>query len=226
MQEQLIELESTGKLPLATIETYKEHTTALSNALGLPRTPKLSQLVSMARCQAKQTVPVVKNPSIPPLMSTENAGGKVQDIKSEAKHQPIPLSSTAQLRLESQKKTQESLTDELVGLAAAMKSNTLALESKVHERGRLLDGTEMALNQSSYATKAAVVKAKAIHRRGRLNFCLSCLVILLICGGFAGMFVFIRVTSFVGYKKQSAKAAQPPLTQPPHSPSPLPNDEL
>lgn len=215
-------------MPLSTIEAYKKHTMALSNALHPPQIPRLCQLVSTARQQAKQlSVPgLLKMPS-QPAISTFKALEDVQGYTTDIKNRPIPLSTAGQAHLESQKQAQETLTDELVGLAAAMKSNTLALETKVQERGRLLDGTEAALNESSLATKTAVEKAKAIHRRGRLNFCLSCLVIFLICGGFAGMFIFIRITSFVGYKnyKGTSSASQPLI---PHQtpPTPLSHEEL
>ena len=43
---------------------------------------------------------------------------------------------------------QEDLTDELAGLAARLKSNTLAMEGRLKEREELLDGTETALDKS------------------------------------------------------------------------------
>lgn len=79
------------------------------------------------------------------------------------------------------------------------------MEAKVKTRGQLLDGTEAALEKSVENTKAAATKASAIHRRGRLNFCFTLLVMLLIGVGFVAMYVFIRITSFTGYRHQRGK---------------------
>lgn len=43
---------------------------------------------------------------------------------------------------------QEDLTDELAGMAAQLKSSTLAIEGRLRERGQLLDSTEAALDGS------------------------------------------------------------------------------
>lgn len=43
---------------------------------------------------------------------------------------------------------QEDLTEDLAGLAAQLKSNTLAIEGRLKERGQLLDSTEAALDTS------------------------------------------------------------------------------
>lgn len=105
---------------------------------------------------------------------------------------------------------QEALTDELADMASALRSNTLAMEGKVRERGTLLDSTEQALETSLAGTKASASKATALHRRGRINFCFTFLVLLIIGVGFAAMYMFIRVTSFVGYKAPRGQAPVPP----------------
>lgn len=110
---------------------------------------------------------------------------------------------------------QEGLTDELAGLAASLKTNTLAMEGKLRDRAALLDGTEAALDTSLQRTKASAAKATDIHKRGRTNLCLTCLIMMVIGLTFAGMYMFIRVTRFAGYKAArpalQAAAPTPPL---------------
>src|SRR4051812_12827821 len=60
---------------------------------------------------------------------------------------------------------QEMITDELAGMAAGMKSNTLAMESRLRQRAVLLDGTETALEQSLQNAKKSKTRAKEIHTR-------------------------------------------------------------
>jgi len=132
---------------------------------------------------------------------------------------PIALSNSAKARLASDSKAHEMLTDDLVGLASALKNNTLAMESKVRERGELVAGAEFALDRSVAGTKEAAARATAAHRRGRLNFCFTCLIMLIIGTGFAAMYIFIRITSFTGYKSSKAmkSAYLPPGGPVPHT---------
>lgn len=67
--------------------------------------------------------------------------------------------------LDSQAQLQDALTDELAVLAASLKSNTLAMEGRVRERGSLLDATETALDRSLVGVKASNLGATAIHRK-------------------------------------------------------------
>ena len=60
---------------------------------------------------------------------------------------------------------QESLTDDLADMAAALKSRTLAVEGKVRERGELLEGTEAALDKSLHDTRRSAAQATQIHKR-------------------------------------------------------------
>lgn len=57
----------------------------------------------------------------------------------------------------------------------------------------------------------------AMPRRGRLNFCLTLLVMLVVGLTFAGVYVFIKATSFAGYR--AARHAAP-------APAPGPGGEL
>jgi Membrane fusion protein Use1 len=139
---------------------------------------------------------------------------------------PIALSDTAKRKLNNQGRVQETLTDELADLAAAMKTNTLAMEAKVKERGTLLDGTEAALDKSATETKTAAARATVAHRRGRRNFCFTFLVLFIIGTVFVGMYLFIRITSITGYRAAKVVAAPPRVITeaPPPPPSLSEND--
>lgn len=128
------------------------------------------------------------------------------------------LSAATKARLDTQANLQEGLTDELVGLAASLKTNTLAMEGKLRQRDQLLEGAEGLLDMSVTRTRASAAKAAAIHRRGSLNFCLQLLIMLAIGGIFAGMYVFIRVTRLAGYSAVPRAAPLPSPSLPPIAP--------
>lgn len=58
---------------------------------------------------------------------------------------------------------QESLTDQLVPMAAALKRNAQAMEQAVSERGSLLEESETVLDGNVAATGRAVRESKSIH---------------------------------------------------------------
>jgi hypothetical protein len=60
---------------------------------------------------------------------------------------------------------QDALTEELAGMAASLKSSTLAVEGKLRERGQLLDTTETALDHSLHHTRRSAAEAKNIHSK-------------------------------------------------------------
>lgn len=164
--------------------------------------------------------PPVAAVTVPKPTPTANKDGKTT-IAPPPALKPIALSAAAKSKLNTQGRVQEALTDELADLAAAMKTNTLAMEAKVKERGTLLDGTEAALDKSLTQTKAASAKATVAHRRGRRNFCFTFLVLFIIGTLFVGMYVFIRITSITGYR--AAKGVVAPKSVDPTS-TPLPLD--
>jgi hypothetical protein len=147
------------------------------------------------------------------------AAGTSAAAAAAAPPRPVPLSDAAKGRLSAHGRVQEALTDELAEMASAFKANTKAMEHKVKERGQLLDSTEEALAKSAAGAKAAAAKATAVHRRGRLNFCFTCLVLLIIGVGFAAMVVFIRLTSLTGYRAQ--RSVQQPAAVPAAPPVPV-----
>ena len=60
---------------------------------------------------------------------------------------------------------QDTLTDEMVGLAAGLKRNAAAMEGAVRERGRLLDGAETMLDGNLHGTQRSVRESKAVRTR-------------------------------------------------------------
>lgn len=64
--------------------------------------------------------------------------------------------------------SQDMLTDELVGMAAGMKSNTLAMEGQLRQRATLLDDTEEAMEHSLQQARKGKQRAKEIHSRWAL----------------------------------------------------------
>lgn len=117
----------------------------------------------------------------------------------------LHLSDKAKTKLISEHAIQDNIADELLGLTAALKTNTLAMEGTLKEREKLLEKTEDALDKSVAGAKASAGKAMALHKRGRLHLCLTCLIMLIIGASFAGIFMFIRVTRFAGYKRTVVK---------------------
>lgn len=61
--------------------------------------------------------------------------------------------------------TQDTLTDEMLGLAAGLKRNAAAMEGAVRERGRLLDTAETMLDGNLHGTQRSVRESKAVRTR-------------------------------------------------------------
>lgn len=123
-------------------------------------------------------------------------------VGQKSSFQPISISDAAKNRLEKQSLVQEALTDELVDMASALKESTHSIQARVQAREALLDTTEEALETSVQGTRNSVAKVEKARQTSRINFCFTMLVILVLALGCAAMVVFIRITSFVGYKRQ------------------------
>ncbi len=231
LQEQLDDLKSSGKIDPELLGDYQKRTAALSASLRRADVSDLSRILASlqpasrageARPTGAEAGPAepraVPGPAAPRPPAAVTVPKSVPKPPSQEPLKPISLSKTAQARIGAQERAHEALTDELVGLAAAMKSNTLAMEAKVKEREELLETTETALDKSATETRTAATRATGMHRRGRRNFCLTCLVLFIIAVGFVGMYVFIRITSLTGYKAARPTAAVPvpvPVPSPP-----------
>ena len=105
---------------------------------------------------------LMAGPAPRPPPSPQQPGGALVSPKARAEAKPLSSPGAAQ---GTQEAVQESLTDELAELAAALKQNTLGMELRVRERGRLLDQTDTALEKSLVDVKSSHKKAKDIHRK-------------------------------------------------------------
>eukprot|EP00887_Chlorella_sp_A99_P001492 scaffold8.g1492.t1 len=201
--------------PLAPLPAARNPEGAAVAAPGVGGAPRADAAVAFAPRQQPQAIE-----------ATEHVGREREQLLGDsAAAAPGPGSSAAaaaavaaNARLRTQAHLQEGLTEELAGLAASLKSNTLAMEGKLRERGQLLEGAEAALDTSVAHTKASAGKATEIHRRSRLNLCMTCLIMMVIGLTFAGMYIFIRVTRFAGYKRLPVPAGTtmpPPVPVPP-----------
>ena len=249
LQEQLADLEDSGRIHPTTLETYRKRIGSLSSSLRRAEVSDLCRLLAPLQSTAaaaatvgapstapnaapapdththiRPTLPVAAV-TVPKPGPTTTKEGKTA-IATLPALKPIALSDTAKSKLNTQGRVQEFLTDELADLAAAMKSNTLAMEAKVKERGTLLDGTEAALDKSGAETKIAASRATVAHRRGRRNFCFTFLVLFIIGTAFVGMYLFIRITSITGYKAAKMARTAATITPPPPSSSQPFDDHL
>lgn len=60
---------------------------------------------------------------------------------------------------------QDTLTDDMVTLAAGLKRNAQAMQQAVGRRGGLLEDTDAAIEHNLAATKKSVKRSKEEHRR-------------------------------------------------------------
>ncbi|KAL6775752.1 hypothetical protein ACKKBG_A18355 [Auxenochlorella protothecoides x Auxenochlorella symbiontica] len=192
LEEQLVELQkvSGSRLEPEVLRAYRGAVAALRASLQEPAVPATFQgpdpFISEDTQPAEQA-----DPAAPPSPRT-GLGLRRRDGPGPDANDDRGLDSQAQL--------QDALTDELAVLAASLKSNTLAMEGRVRERGSLLDATETALDRSLVGVKASNLAATAIHRKRRMGFCLTLLALLGIVSAFVGMYLFIKLTSLAGYR--------------------------
>lgn len=182
----------------------------------MPNLPPAPQILKSQQQENEQKHVTSTSTSTQPPSSRNDDGNKSKDIHqgkgttttatkitTASPSEQLHLSDTAKTKLISEHAIQDNITDELLGLTEALKTNTLAMEGKLKERGQLLDTAEEALDKSVAGAKVSAAKATALHKQGRINICLTCLIMLIIGCLFAGMFMFIRVTRFAGYKRAS-----------------------
>eukprot|EP00884_Botryococcus_braunii_P015626 jgi/Botrbrau1/2747/Bobra.0164s0027.1 len=96
---------------------------------------------------------------------------------------------------------QESLTDQLVPMAAALKRNAQAMEQAVSERGTLLDESETVLDGNVAAAGRAVRESKVVYATNKRGFCWTLTVLFFTGLTFIGVYLFIKATRLAGYKR-------------------------
>ncbi|KAI3435499.1 hypothetical protein D9Q98_001565 [Chlorella vulgaris] len=235
LQEQLSDLETSAgsRVPRQLMQQYNAHVEALANQLEKAEVPAYCTITRASVALPQQQQQQQRSPAVaggaPAAMAPPVAVARTPQLPSRpaARLPPEPdirrdaaRKSDGGGRLQTQQQLHEDLTEELAGLAAQLKSSTQAIEGKLKERGQLLDGTEAALDTSLQKTRESKDKAAAVHKRGRANFCLTCLVMLIIGLLFAGMYLFIKMTRLAGYR--AAAPMQPPAALPPPQSEPPP----
>lgn len=68
---------------------------------------------------------------------------------------------------------QDTLTDDMVSLAAGLKRNAQAMEQAVAKRGTLLEETDTAIEHNLAATKKTVKRSKEEYKRW-VSCCAAC----------------------------------------------------
>ena len=111
-----------------------------------------------------------------------------------------PLSESTKQQLDAQEKAQEALTDELVSMAGALKQSVASIQHKVNERGVIANETDVSLSRSLASAKEVAVKAGQHQRQGGGGMCMTLGLLLLVIIVFTIMIVYIKATSFIGYK--------------------------
>jgi len=66
-----------------------------------------------------------------------------------------------------------------------------------------VEDADAALDESLARTQEAAKKAGEQYKRGRMGFCRTCLIILVVGLLFTAMLVYIRLTALVGLKGNS-----------------------
>eukprot|EP00882_Tetradesmus_deserticola_P027248 GHRQ01030133.1.p1 GENE.GHRQ01030133.1~~GHRQ01030133.1.p1 ORF type:complete len:176 (+),score=96.42 GHRQ01030133.1:955-1482(+) len=110
------------------------------------------------------------------------------------------LSGAAQDQLQVQQRLQDELTGELLDMTQELKASTLAMQSAIRFRGKLLDDAEVSLVHSTTNAQLVAAKAKQQHRQASWNFCKVLLLLLVVAVVFSFMVVWIKLTSMVGLK--------------------------
>lgn len=220
LEDRLAELQGRLSSPQE-YEAYQARIMRLSDALEPLEGP--SEIFSiLERSKLSQNTPFGLDHGTNPLIprgtqfnrsDQEGGASSSRDGNSGAKKvafQPISVSEATKTRLHRQSELQDSLADELADMASALKESTKAVEAKVQERNAVIDSTESHLEKSVQGTKSSVAGVEKARKSSRMNLCFTLFVFLAMGLGFAGMYIFIRVTSFSGYKSSRTHAAPPP----------------
>jgi hypothetical protein len=130
--------------------------------------------------------------------SQQQQSQQQQQQQQQAPPQRVELSKAAADRLRTQQDLQDGLAEELLGMTAELKAGALAMQGALRQRGRLVDEAEAALDASAQGARLAARRAGEQYRRSRAGFCQTCLVLVAVACVFAGMIVWIKLTSMVG----------------------------
>mmetsp|Transcript_1377 Transcript_1377/g.1594 ORF Transcript_1377/g.1594 Transcript_1377/m.1594 type:complete len:252 (-) Transcript_1377:288-1043(-) len=112
----------------------------------------------------------------------------------------VQLGAVGENLIRRQKQLQEELTDEMVSMAAGLKSNSLMLEEELRQSSKVLDSTHDLMSGNLDATvnvKKTAVKQYSVASRGS---CMMWLMMLAVGILFTFTALFIRVFSVKNYQ--------------------------
>ncbi|KAK9792687.1 hypothetical protein WJX73_000712 [Symbiochloris irregularis] len=206
LQELLADLEASGgrRCPKAVLKNYEHRVSRIAMKLQPKQVPAycLPTQPQQHQQQQQSTVPAPPAAPIPPdaaLPSSRQAQGAELRQRTAAVTSRVQLGEAAIGRVERQRDVQEALTEDLVGLAAGLKRNVKAMQAAVHDRGRLLEQADTALETNLAGAKQSSKQSNAVYKTNKRSFWFSLLVLLAVGLVFVGMYMFIKVTSMVGY---------------------------
>ncbi|XP_019099723.1 PREDICTED: uncharacterized protein LOC104784090, partial [Camelina sativa] len=107
---------------------------------------------------------------------------------------PIKLDSAAQAYIDKQRKLQEDLTDEMVGLARQLKETSQTISQSVQSTEKILDSTEEAIEQSLASTGHTTTRATKVYSQSSKTSCFQWLLIFAMTCVFIMVVLLIRVT--------------------------------
>ncbi|GAY58064.1 hypothetical protein CUMW_184230 [Citrus unshiu] len=137
-------------------------------------------------------------PSSPGLrrrfVPASNLGDRTQGTVDADTSEPVKLDAQAHAHIEKQRKLQESLTDEMVGLARQLKESSLLISQSVQNTEKVLDSTEKAIEQSLASTGHTNMRAMKIYSESSKTTCFTWLLMLVMTCIFIMVVLLIRVT--------------------------------
>jgi hypothetical protein len=137
--------------------------------------------------------------------TSATAAATEQQQQQQAQQKPLRLGKEATARLTTQQALQDDLAEELLGMTSELKASATAMQGALRQRGRLVDDAERLLDASAVAARSNARRAGEQYRRSRAGFCQTCLVMVVVALVFAGMIVWIKVTSMVGLGRRKGR---------------------
>ncbi|KAK3020992.1 hypothetical protein RJ639_045457 [Escallonia herrerae] len=107
---------------------------------------------------------------------------------------PVKLDTGAQTSIEKHRKLQESLTNEMVGLAKQLKERSLTMSRSIKDTEKILDSTEKAVEHSLASTGHASARTMEVNSSSFKTTCFTWLVIFVMTCIFIMVVLLIRVT--------------------------------
>lgn len=112
----------------------------------------------------------------------------------EHKGRTAQLESSSMDVIEKNRQLQDGLTDDLLELAQRLKANSLLYDVSIQESNKVLDSSELVVEENLVNARQATARAKQVYSRSWFTGFSSWLLIAAVCFVFFGMIVLIRLT--------------------------------